>query len=85
MTGIDGVVVHTNEEVLECLDRAAADQTIGVLLITEKLAHICQERLGEMKLHTTTPLVVEIPDRHGTGRAPDSITRYVKEAIGIKI
>ena len=31
------------------------------------------------------PLIVEIPDRHGGGRAKDSITRYVREAIGIKI
>ena len=31
------------------------------------------------------PLVVEIPDRHSTGRASDSITRYIREAIGVKL
>ena len=31
------------------------------------------------------PLVVEIPDRHSAGRAPDSITRYIREAIGVKL
>ena len=38
-----------------------------------------------LKLNRSRPLIVEIPDRHGNGRAKDSITRYVREAIGIKI
>lgn len=32
-----------------------------------------------------TPLIIEIPDRHGTGRKPDFITGYVNEAIGLKL
>ena len=39
----------------------------------------------ELKLNRKQPLIVEIPDRHGSGRAKDSITRYVREAIGVKI
>ena len=31
------------------------------------------------------PLLIEIPDRHGTGRRPDFITSYVNEAIGLKL
>jgi len=31
------------------------------------------------------PLLIEIPDRHGTGRRPDFITAYVNEAIGLKL
>lgn len=31
------------------------------------------------------PLVVEIPDRHSTGRSSDSITRYIREAHGVKL
>ncbi|MDD5803361.1 MAG: ATP synthase subunit F, partial [Clostridia bacterium] len=29
--------------------------------------------------------IIEIPDRHGTGRGPDFITSYVNEAIGLKL
>ena len=36
-------------------------------------------------IETQRPLVVEIPDRHSAGRAPDSITRYIREAIGVKL
>ena len=31
------------------------------------------------------PLLIEIPDRHGTGRRPDFITAYVNDAIGLKL
>ena len=39
----------------------------------------------EVRLHHKTPLIIEIPDRHGTGRKPDFITSYVNEAIGLKL
>ena len=38
-----------------------------------------------MKLSAHRPLVVEIPDRHSAGRSGDSITRYIREAIGVKL
>ncbi len=85
LAGIDGVVVHEREEVENAIQQVLFDRTIGILLITEKLAKLCPEAIYDLKLNRHTPLVVEIPDRHGTGRSPDSITRYVREAIGIRI
>ena len=49
------------------------------------LVTLCPELVYDLKLNRSRPLIVEIPDRHGNGRAKDSITRYVREAIGIKI
>ena len=43
-----------------------------------------ESTIAPMKLSGRTPLVVEIPDRHGT-RNKDSITRYIREAIGVKL
>jgi V/A-type H+-transporting ATPase subunit F len=31
------------------------------------------------------PLLVEIPDRHGSRREADFLTAYIREAIGVKI
>ena len=56
-----------------------------MLLITERLAALCEELIAPMKLTAHRPLVVEIPDRHSLGRASDSITRYIREAIGVKL
>ena len=85
LAGIEGVVVREPSQVREAIQTAAADREIGVLLITEKLAALCQDLIAPMKLTAQRPLVVEIPDRHSVGRAPDSITRYIREAIVVKV
>lgn len=85
LAGIDGVVVREEESVREAIRTALSDPAIGVLLVTEKLATLCADLLAPVKMSAHTPLVVEIPDRHSSGRAPDSITRYIREAIGVKI
>lgn len=85
MAGIEGVVVHEAAEVEEALKEACANREIGVVLITAKLMNLCRQSIYERKLHGSLPLIVEVADRHGEGKVSDSITRYVREAVGIKI
>lgn len=85
LAGIEGVVVHDEAEVRKAIDEVLLDREVGILMITEKLGKLVADKISDIKLNYHTPLVVEIPDRHGTGRTPDSITRYVREAIGLKI
>ncbi len=85
LAGIEGTRAKTREETLAALEAARQDPSIGILLINETLAALCPEQVNAMKMTSVRPLLVEIPDRHHTGRAPDSITRYIREAIGIKV
>ena len=85
LAGIDGVVVHEDSEVRETLQKAMEMPDVAVILMTERLVQLCPELVYDLKLNRKQPLIVEIPDRHGSGRAKDSITRYVREAIGVKI
>ena len=85
LAGVEGVVVREPAQVRDAIRAAAADREIGVLLITEKLAALCADQIAPLKLTAQRPLVVEIPDRHSAGRSSDSITRYIREAIGVKI
>jgi V/A-type H+/Na+-transporting ATPase subunit F len=85
LAGIDGIVVHENHEVRDALTAAMDDKDVGIVLITEKLVALCPDLVYDLKLNRKRPLIVEIPDRHGSGRSKDSITRYVREAIGVKI
>ena len=85
LAGIEGVVVHEEDEVRKALSDAMEQEDIAVVLMTEHLVRLCPELVDDLKLNRSRPLIVEIPDRHGNGRAKDSITRYVREAIGIKI
>ncbi len=85
LAGINGVVVHEDKEVREALTKAMEMEDVAVILMTERLVQLCPELVYDLKLNRKQPLIVEIPDRHGSGRAKDSITRYVREAIGVKI
>lgn len=85
LTGIKGVVVHTAEEVQAELEKAIADNDIGIVLMTNKLIKLCPDLIYDLKLNQKRPLIVEIPDRHGTTDVSNSITNYIREAIGIKI
>lgn len=85
LAGVEGVVVHQRDELRSALEQVFADKEIGILLLTEKFGREFPEMIDEVKLHHKTPLIIEIPDRHGTGRKPDFITSYVNEAIGLKL
>ena len=85
LAGVEGVVVHQREELREALQKAIANKEIGIILLTEKFGREFPEIIDDVKLHHKDPLIIEIPDRHGTGRKPDFITSYVNEAIGLKL
>ncbi|MEA2021754.1 MAG: V-type ATP synthase subunit F [Candidatus Caldatribacteriota bacterium] len=85
LSGIEGVVVHEKEEIVKELTEVKKKRDIGILLITELLAERVQLELNKMKLSCSLPIIVEIPDRHGSRRSPDFLTRYIKESIGLKI
>ena len=76
LAGIEGCVVHEQGELKKAIDHALEDKEIGILLLTEKFGRELDHKL---------PLIIEVPDRHGTGRKPDFITSYVNEAIGLKL
>ena len=85
LAGVDGIVVHEREELSRALEKVMTDSTIGIVLLTEKFGREFPEIIDEIRLNRKMPLIVEIPDRHGTGRRIDFITSYVNEAIGLKL
>ena len=85
LAGVEGIVVHEREELRDALQKTIANKEIGIILLTEKFGREFPEIIDDVKLHHRTPLIIEIPDRHGTGRKPDFITSYVNEAIGLKL
>lgn len=85
LAGVEGVVVHERAELKKALETAIADPETAVILLTEKFGREFPDIVNEVRLHCRTPLLVEIPDRHGSGRRADFITSYVNEAIGLKL
>lgn len=85
LAGIEGVVVHERDEVLSALDDAMQQAGTAVVLLTEKLADLCAAEVQARKEQSTVPLLVIIPDRHGSSDLTASISRYLAETVGIHI
>lgn len=85
LAGIPGVVVHEESEVRKALDEALKDDDIAVILLTDKIMHMIEETVNELKLSRSRPLIVEIPDRHASDSVTSLISRYVERSVGIKI
>ena len=75
---------HRHVQAGICL-KAMNKEDIAVILMTEHLVSLFPDLVYDLKLNHKRPLIVEIPDRHGNGRTKDSITKYVQDAIGVKL
>lgn len=85
LSGMPGTVVHEREEVEAALEAVMSDPEVGIVLMTAKTLALCRETVYRYKLERPKPLIVEIPDRHGSGNIGESIGEYVREAIGLTI
>ena len=85
LAGVDGVIANEKETLEKALNEVLKDKNIGIILLTEALGKKHPELVKTARTEHKKPLLIEIPDRHGTGRRPDFITAYVNDAIGLKL
>jgi V/A-type H+-transporting ATPase subunit F len=82
LVGIPGVVVKDETGLKEKFEKACQDDDIAIIFVTEKLASVDPGYINEQRLNRHLPLIVEIPDRHGSIRPADYIMSYVKGTSG---
>lgn len=86
LAGIEGTMVANETDALKELNKAMKRvEDTAVVLITQNVVDMIPETVYNLKMNCKRPLIVEVPDRNGNGRTKDAITRYVREAVGIKI
>ena len=85
LAAVDGVGHHEGDELRDALEKVPADKTVGIVVLTEKFGREFPDTIDTFRQERKMPLLVEIPDRHGTGRKKDFITSYITEAIGLKL
>ena len=83
LAGIEGKYAEKKEELVSLLEEAVNNADIGIILISSSLASKAGNELIEIKKKSDT-LIVEIPDKNKNGQS-DSITGYIRDAIGLKI
>ena len=85
LAGVDGVIARNLTELKSSVEHALSDKEIGIILLMESFQKQYHDYINSIKLKYKTPLFVDIPDRHGSGRKPNFIIDYVNEAIGLKL
>lgn len=85
LAGIEGVVVHERKEFLDAFHKVMDMNDVDIVFVTELLSAKFPDVVASIKLNYKRPLVLEIPDRHGSKKRADFITSYINEAIGIKL
>jgi V/A-type H+/Na+-transporting ATPase subunit F len=85
LAGVQGQAVQTAEQVNQALDNALIAPDIGIILVTQDVAKLIQNRMDQLQLRSTIPLVVEIPGPEGVSPDQPSLSDVVLRAIGVKI
>lgn len=85
LVGIEGVIVRNREDALKEMKEAVKNQDIGILILTEKIVDMIKDEYMEYKIKTKTPLIIEIPDRHGSIREYNAIKNYIRDSVGIHL
>ena len=85
LVGVDGRVATTAEDANQALDTILAAPDVGIILVTEDVTALIEARMESLKMHSTVPLVVEIPSPGGPPEGKPALSEVVKRAIGIKL
>jgi V/A-type H+/Na+-transporting ATPase subunit F len=85
LVGVQGQAAASVDEVNHALDEALSTEDIGIILVTEDVSGLIEERMDQLRLRSTVPLVVEIPGPQGTNPDRPSLNAVIQRAIGVKI
>ena len=85
LSGINGVVLHNPQLIMDKLDELQKNPEISIIIITELAAEKVQDKVTEIKISKKLPLIVEVPDRHGSRKDRNYILKYIEQSIGLKI
>ena len=94
MTGIDGVVADTREQVLEAFNRVTgkggianvpSDEIPRVLILTEEAASLIEDEEIQWQKTGRFPLIVEVPGLNGHMKGKKSLSDAIREAVGVNV
>ncbi len=85
LAGIGGQLAADEKEVSRLLRQVTEDESVAVLLITESCADMCRDAIDALRVSAARPLVAVIPGKNGSYTGADSVSRLIRETIGVKI
>ena len=85
LAGVEGRPVVDAAAANVALDAALKDHDLGIVLVTKDVAAMLGPRMELLRLHSTTPLIVEVPSPEGAEPGEPSLSEIVLRAIGIRL
>ena len=84
LAGVDSVIVRNASRARQALEELCSDEELGLLLVTAETESMCRDELTVLR-QKGRPLIVCIPDSNDAFKQTNTISDYIKNAIGIKI
>ena len=94
LTGIEGTVAETRQEVLEAFTRITGkggyanvptNEIPRVLILTEDAAKLIEDEEIEWQKTGKFPLIVEVPGLNGHIPGKKSLSDSIREAVGVSV
>jgi V/A-type H+-transporting ATPase subunit F len=85
VVGIQGRLVSTREEALEGFAYGLSLPELKVLIMTEEVSSLIEEKVVEWNMSGRFPLLVEIPGLGGRMEGKKTLVESIREAVGINV
>jgi V/A-type H+-transporting ATPase subunit F len=85
LTGVHGQVAETASELRAALDDVLEQRDVGVVLITEDVAKLAQDRIADLMARSELPLFVQIPGPEGPDPDRPSIGEILRRTLGVRL
>jgi len=85
--GISGKAIEFEEDAVSEFDKLINKEygDIGVVLITEKVSSMIEEKVMDWQLSGEYPLIVEIPGLDGHLEGKKTMLESIREAVGLHV
>lgn len=84
LAGVEGSLTQSEQELRDAFETLEKDGNIGIVLVTRTLSADYSRVILEKK-KSAKLLITEIPDMKSPNAGIDSITSYVRDAVGIQV
>ena len=85
LAGIGGDVVADDRTAVRLFGTTAHDPEVALIVVSGRVAAAAQAEIAAVRTHAGFPIVVEVADADEPGRDPESLMRFVREAVGLRL
>lgn len=86
LAGVDRTfIVSESAESCRKINELLEDQTLGIIITTEKIVEECDRKTKQRIEAAAKPIVITVPGMEGPLEQSESISKLIKRALGIEL